>query len=122
MLNHQNDNASEKISMHLQNILDHMQEFIYVVDKDTYEPIYFNNTIRQTLMNSLNDQTCYKRFHGLDEPCEGCPIQKLSKNGNEYIDVVLNNYWGVETPARAYNIRWDDEMDNYLALIIQSSF
>ena len=42
-------------------------------------------------------------------------------DGNEYIDVHLNN-WGVETPARAYNIRWDDDMDNYLALIIQSSF
>ena len=122
LLNQQNDTVSEKMSMHLQNILDHMQEFIYVVDKDTYEPIYFNNTIRQTLMNSANEQTCYKRFHGLDAPCEGCPIAKLSKSGNEYIDVVLNNYWGVETPARAYNIRWDDDMDNYLALIIQSSF
>ncbi len=122
LFNRQNDNVSEKISMHLQNILDHMQEFIYVVDKDTYEPIYFNNTIRQTLMNSTNEQTCYKRFHGLDAPCKGCPIEKLSKSGNEYIDVVLNNYWGVETPARAYNIRWDDDMDNYLALIIQSSF
>ncbi len=121
LLNQQNDKVSEKMSKHLQNILDHMMEFIYVVDKDTYEPIYFNNTIRQTLMNTATDQKCYKRFHNLDAPCEGCPMQKLSKNGNEYIDVRINN-WGVETPARAYNIRWDDEMDNYLALIIQSSF
>ena len=121
LLTQHSDTVSEKMSKHLQNILDHMQEFIYVVDKDTYEPIYFNNTIRQTLMNATNEQTCYKRFHNLDAPCEGCPINKLSKNGNEYIDVKLNN-WGVETPARAYNIRWDDDMDNYLALIIQSSF
>ena len=46
---------------------------------------------------------------------------KLSKDGNEYIDVKINN-WGVETPTRAYNIHWEDEMDKTLALIIQSSF
>lgn len=121
LLNQQNDNVSDKLSKHLQNILDHMMEFIYVVDKETYEPYYFNNTIRQTLMSTASEQTCYKRFHNLDEPCEGCPVKKLSKNGNEYIDVHLNN-WGVETPARAYNIRWDDDSDKSLALIIQSSF
>ena len=122
LMTHQGDNVSEKMSKHLQNILDHMMEFIYVVDKETYEPYYFNNTIRQTLMTTSIDQTCYKRFHGLDEPCEGCPINKLSKNGNEYIDVTLNNWGGVETPTRAYNIRWDDDNDKCLALIIQSSF
>lgn len=121
LLDRQQDKVSEKISKHLQNILDHMQEFIYVVDKETYEPIYFNNTIRQTLISTTIEQTCYKRFHNLDAPCPGCPVSKLSKNGNEYIDVKINN-WGVETPARAYNIRWDDDMDKYLALIIQSSF
>ena len=121
LLNQQGDNVAEKTSKHLQNILDHMMEFIYVVDKETYEPYYFNNTIRQTLMSTASEQTCYKRFHNLDAPCEGCPINKLSKNGNEYIDVRINN-WGVETPARAYNIRWDDDSDKSLALIIQSSF
>ena len=121
LMNRQSDNTAEKTNKHLQTILDHMMEFIYVVDKDTYEPIYFNNTIRQTLMNNTTDQTCYKRFHNLDAPCEGCPISKLSKNGNEYIDVKLNN-WGIETPTRAYNIRWEDDSDKTLALIIQKSF
>lgn len=115
------DNLSERMSRHLQNILDHMQEFIYVVDKDTFEPIFFNSTIRQTLTTSSTAQTCYKRFHDLDEPCEGCPLFKLSRDGNEYIDVVLDN-WGEETSARAYNIQWEDEGDRHLALIIQSSF
>ena len=121
LLDHRNDNISERMSKHLQNILDHMQEFIYVVDKETYEPIFFNSTIRQTIISTAMEQTCYKRFHNLDAPCKGCPVKKLSKDGNEYIDVKLDN-WGVETPARAYNIHWEDEMDKSLALIIQSSF
>lgn len=121
LLDRRTDKIAERVSRHLQNILDHMQEFIYVVDKNSYEPIYFNSTIRQTLTTGSTAHTCYKRFHNLDEPCKGCPMLKLSKNGNEYIDVRINN-WGEETPARAYNIHWEDADDKSLALIIQSSF
>ena len=121
LLDRHTDNISERVSRHLQNILDHMQEFIYVIDKNTYEPIFFNSTIRQTLTTGSTAQTCYKRFHELDRPCEGCPVMKLSRDGNEYIDVKINN-WGEETMARAYNIHWEDEDDKSLALIIQSSF
>ncbi len=121
LLDRKTDRIAERVNKHLQNILDHMQEFIYVVDKETYIPIFFNRTIRQTLSNASSEQPCYQRFHGFDSPCEGCPAKKLSAGGNEYIDVKLNN-WGVETPARAYNIHWEDEQDKNLALIIQSSF
>ncbi len=121
LLDRKADTVAEKMNRHLQNILDHMQEFIYVINKDTYEPIFFNNTIRQTLITASTAQTCYQRFHNLDAPCKDCPAKRLSKDGNEYIDVKINN-WGVETPARAYNIHWEDEMDKNLALIIQSSF
>ena len=121
LLDRRTDTIAERMSKHLQNILDHMQEFIYVVDKDTFEPIFFNMTIRQTLTGVSGVQPCYKKFHNLDEPCEGCPLFKLSKDGSEYLDVMLNN-WGAPTAARAYNIHWEDEMDRNLALIIQSSF
>ena len=121
LLDRKADNIAERINRHLQNILDHMQEFIYVIDKDTYSPIYFNSTIRQTLSGTSTDQPCYQRFHGFDAPCEGCPLNKLSERGHEYIDVKLKNR-GIETNARAYNIYWEDEQDKNLALIIQSSF
>ena len=121
LLDRRKDSISERMSKHLQNILDHMQEFIYVVDKETFEPIFFNMTIRQTLSSASTDLPCYKKFHNFDEPCKDCPLYKLSKDGSEYIDVTLDN-WGTATSARAYNIHWEDEMDRNLALIIQSSF
>ena len=121
LLGHRAERIFERMNRHLQNILDHMQEFIYVVDKDTYEPIFLNMTIRQTLLTASIDLPCYKRFHDFDEPCKGCPLLRLSKKGSEYIDVKLDN-WGVETSARAYNIHWEDEQNRNLALIIQSSF
>ena len=98
-----------------------MQEFIYVVDKDTYEPLFFNMTIRQTLTGTSINTPCYKKFHELNEPCKNCPLERLSKSGNEYIDLEMDN-WGAKTNTRAYNIHFEDEEDRNLALIIQSSF
>lgn len=121
LLDRRTDNIAERMSKHLQNILDHMQEFIYVVDKDTYEPLFFNMTIRQTLTGTPLNSPCYTKFHNLSEPCKDCPLSRLTKNGNEYIDVALDN-WGVSTNTRAYNIHFEDEQDRNLALIIQSSF
>ena len=121
LLTRGNDNIAERMNKHLQKILDHMQEFIYVVDKDTYEPLFFNMTVRQTLTGTSINRPCYKKFHERNEPCEGCPLHKLSKSGNEYIDLELDN-WGAKTNTRAYNIHFEDEEDRNLALIIQSSF
>ena len=121
LLDSRSDSIAERMSKHLQKILDHMQEFIYVVDKDTYEPLFFNMTIRQTLTGTSINTPCYKKFHELNEPCKNCPLERLSKSGNEYIDLEMDN-WGAKTNTRAYNIHFEDEEDRNLALIIQSSF
>ena len=115
------DNSAIQENDHLRDILDHMQEFIYVVDKDSYEPIFFNQTIRQGISGISVNQPCYKRFHRYDEPCKGCPIPRLSREGNEYIDTTLDN-WGAPTNTRAYNIHWEDQRGRPLALIIQDAF
>ena len=115
------DKTVQNLNDHLRDILDHMQEFIYVVDKDTYEPVFFNQTIRQGLQGISVNQPCYKRFHRLEAPCDGCPLNRLSLEGNEYIDTVLDN-WGAPTNTRAYNIHWEDQRERHLALIIQDSF
>ena len=115
------DKSAQQENDHLRDILDHMQEFIYVVDKDTYDPIFFNQTIRQGIAGISVQQPCYKRFHRFDAPCPNCPIKRLSRDGNEYIDTVLDN-WGAPTNTRAYNIHWEDRRGKSLALIIQDSF
>ena len=119
LLTPQEDKSAAQENDHLRDILDHMQEFIYVVDKDTYEPIFFNQTIRQGIAEVSVNQPCYKRFHRRNEPCQNCPISRLTRSGNEYIDSTLDN-WGAPTAARAYNIHWEDGRP--LALIIQDSF
>ncbi len=115
------DHSVQQENDHLRDVLDHMQEFIYIVDKDSYEPIFFNQTIRQGIAGISVNQPCYKRFHRYEKPCKNCPLSRLSREGNEYIDVTLDN-WGAPTNTRAYNIHWEDQRNRSLALIIQDAF
>ena len=121
LLSRDSDHQTKQMLQHLRDVLDHMQEFIYVVDKETLEPVFFNQTIRQALASATVNQPCYERFHNLKKPCVGCPLPRLSAKGNEYIDVILDN-WGAPTNTRVYNIRWEEEDVRHMALIIQEPF
>ena len=121
LLSRESDENMIKANQHLRDILDHMQEFIYVVDKETYEPVFFNRTIRQAINTVSVNQPCYQRFHQLTEPCYNCPIAHLSKDGNEYLESMLYN-WGGPTNVRTYNIYWDDNQHRTCALVIQEPF
>lgn len=121
LLSRESDDLLVKSNQHLRDILDHMQEFIYVVDKETYEPVFFNQTIRQAISTISVNQPCYQRFHKLTEPCYNCPVPHLSKDGSEYLESMLYN-WGGATSARIYNICWDEEKHRSCALIIQEPF
>ena len=121
LLSRQSDDALKQENKHLKNILDYMQEFVYVVDKDTYEPLFFNRTIRQAVIEGSTPEPCYRRFHGYDTPCEDCPLPELSKDGREYIICTVSD-WGCNAGTRAYNIDWDDDANRHVALIITEPF
>jgi diguanylate cyclase (GGDEF)-like protein len=105
LLHEQTDSLLSKQNKRLMDIIDHMQEMIYVVDKDTFELLFFNQTIRQALPETTVQQTCYHRFHKFSEPCPNCPVRNLSDNGAEYIVRTVSS-WGVPAKARAFNIDW----------------
>lgn len=109
-----------KIKM-FSTILDDMQELIYIVDRRTMEPIYYNRTIRQAIVNGEGHEPCYKLFHNRQKPCKGCPVRNLSKNGNEYIQCEVHN-WGKTSLCRACNFIIDKDrtdVDPHLVLMVQ---
>lgn len=109
-----------KIKM-FSTILDDMQELIYIVDRRTMEPIYYNRTIRQAIVNGEGHEPCYKLFHNRQKPCKGCPVRDLSKNGNEYIQCEVHN-WGKTSLCRACNFIIDKDrtdVDPHLVLMVQ---
>lgn len=113
-LHHQNEQ--------LQIMLNHMQEMIYVVDKVSMTPVYFNQAIRQILQpNAASGQPCYQLLHDRTTPCPECPVQKLSGDGSEYIQCEMNN-WSAKQPTctRACNLHGEHSASNrQLAMVIQ---
>lgn len=105
LLGDQTDALLSQQNKRLMDIIDHMQEMIYVVDKDSFELLFFNQTIRQALPEVSIPQTCYYRFHKLDKPCPNCPVQLLSDNGAEYI-IRSVDCWGFPANSKAFNINW----------------
>lgn len=102
------------------SILDDMQELIYIVDRHTMEPVYYNRTIRQAIVDGDRHKPCYQLFHNRTEPCQGCPVPDLSKNGSEYIQCEVHN-WGKTSLCRACNftVDKDSDKDPHLVLMIQ---
>lgn len=119
LLSRENDTVLAHKNKRLMDIIDHMQELICVIDKDTHELLFFNQALRQALPETASAEACYYRFHKLSEPCSGCPVMRLSANGAEYIESILNS-WGCPTLARAFNIEWSPERK--AALIIVEPF
>ena len=121
LLGRKTDEALRHENEQLKAILDYMQEMVYVVDKDTYEPVFFNRTIRQAVPENSAKEPCYYRFHSLEGPCPDCPLNYLSADGKEYI-IRAATVWGTETNVRAYNnIEWGTP-GHRMALIIMEPF
>ncbi|MCH3958395.1 MAG: GGDEF domain-containing protein [Selenomonas sp.] len=123
LLPHDSDASIKQENEHLRDILNHMQEMIYIVDKITMKPLYYNQAIRQLVSSSSNQYPCYHLFHNRDSLCPDCPVRKLSGEGSEYIDTTLDN-WIAGTPVhtRACNLCWGDEKSQPLAMVVQEPF
>lgn len=119
LLTRESDTALAQKNRRFVDIIDHMQEMIYVIDKKTHELLFFNQALRQALPETTSAEACYYRFHKFTAPCPDCPASRLSENGLEYIERTINS-WGAPTQARAFNIEWSPGQK--AALIIVEPF
>ncbi|MBU3877086.1 EAL domain-containing protein [Faecalicatena sp. AGMB00832] len=65
-------------------IVDESENVVYISDPETYEVVYLNQAMRETLdMEPGEEYTgrlCYELFQGLDSPCPFCTNACLSKD------------------------------------------
>lgn len=58
-------------------LLDGMDHFVYIVDADSHQIAYVNRRTASLLPPVRPGDLCYQAMHGLDVPCEGCPMRRL---------------------------------------------
>jgi signal transduction histidine kinase/PAS domain-containing protein/AmiR/NasT family two-component response regulator len=81
-------NASEESDIY-QDILDHANRMIYIVDCSSHEVLYANRAACASTSKTqrLNDGIpCYALLHGKEEPCEDCFMEKMKRG--ETLDLI----------------------------------
>jgi diguanylate cyclase (GGDEF)-like protein/PAS domain S-box-containing protein len=97
----------------LLSIFDGIDQVAYIVDPQTYEILYCNKALADSLPNPISlisGQKCYRVFQNLESPCSFCTNDKIfgENVGNPYIWETQNN-----NNQRWYHcidkaIRWPD--------------
>ena len=84
-------NASEESDIY-QDILDHTNRMIYIVDCATHEVLYANRAACESTARARQlgaGIPCYALLHGKQAPCEDCFMEKMKRG--ETLDLVRRN-------------------------------
>ena len=84
-------NASEESDIY-QDILDHADRMIYIVDCATHEVLYANRAARASTARARRLDAgipCYALLHGKDSSCGDCFMEKMKRG--ETLDLVRHN-------------------------------
>jgi len=94
----------------MEELLNELNEVIYVVDLESYELLYLNTfTLRlfgYEKFNEIKKQTCYEVFYKADSPCSFCNASRLTLE--EYYEwecknPLLNKYFIVKEKLLEWN-------------------
>ncbi len=78
--------AEEKIEEEnkgLKSILDHVDNYIYVINPDNFELLYCNAKMAAVLPEFFDGQLCYEVLFGRERPCGNCPCCALKRGTEE---------------------------------------
>lgn len=71
---------SWRVGMCFKNILDELDEIIYVADIETYDVLFLNKAAANLLLRKNGEERkCYAVIHGKTAPCEFCNNAELSE-------------------------------------------
>lgn len=96
-----------------QAIINNQQLYTYIVKKDTFEVLFYNNKFKNIIPNIEIGKVCYES-KGYKAPCNKCPIKQVigetKINTTKFYCKFANNWLGVTSTQ----IKWIDKTDAYL--------
>lgn len=90
-------------------IMDNLNSWTYVINKNTYELLFINQKTLSIAPNAKINQLCYKAFWGRDEPCDICPMNGLNEEKRSCTIDMYNDNLNVWSSANASYIEWNEE-------------
>lgn len=93
-----------------QEVMDHLDNYIYVVNMESFEVLFLNEKTKKIMSaNTSGKSVCYSFFRGNDSQCEDCPMH-LMNNGavGNVISEIFNEKLNIWTETRASTLRWSN--------------
>ncbi len=97
---------NERKAQELHSILDYQNNWIYIIDLDTFELKYINRKTRKMAPDAEVGMKCYQALRNKEERCEECPLINLHKEKNKE-QIIRNDHLGLTILAEATQITWE---------------
>lgn len=109
----------EKERIQLISLFDSINEYIYVIDMDSYRILYANQNTEKVFGKKLIGEICYMSLQGKEAPCEFCNnrvIKKLNYQPYqwEYYNPVIKKHFQIMDRI----IKWSDGRDVRLEMAV----
>ncbi|MCC0629379.1 MULTISPECIES: GGDEF domain-containing protein [unclassified Clostridioides] len=85
-------NEYEKSKPILKEVIDSIDNYMYIVNPNTYELIIVNNKIENLDLGIKSGETCYKALLKSNSPCNNCPIKGLKENRHSKFKTETNTF------------------------------
>lgn len=83
-------NGCEKSKSVLKEVLDSVDNYVYIVNPNTYELIFINNKVSHLDSEIKLGETCYKALLKSSSPCNNCPLNGLKENKHSKFRMETN--------------------------------
>ncbi len=94
-------------------MLDVLPELIYIVDKETWEIIYYNKAFAQVYPDVMPNIKCYKELHNRKFPCSNCPLDSPVRNV-AMNQLILEREEKEKYHIDFYPVSWQGLHDSYM--------
>lgn len=103
------DEVSQKDLLARQEVMNHLDNYIYVINTDTFQVLFMNKKIQTLIDSSQPDPPCYSFFRGKTAQCEDCPLRSLSLSHTERVVAeIYNDKLNIWMETSASLMRWTD--------------
>ncbi|NMS89138.1 bifunctional diguanylate cyclase/phosphodiesterase [Clostridioides difficile] len=95
--------------MNMINLIDELDEIVYVSSLDTYELLYINKIGKKVMgLDDISHRKCYEALQGKDSPCEFC-TNSILKEDEYYIWENTNTRTNRHFILKDKLIKWKDK-------------
>jgi diguanylate cyclase (GGDEF)-like protein len=105
---------TKEIEANLIDILHHVDAWLYVVDKDSYDVLFVNKKLNSCIDQNEVRFKCYQILNNRETPCTDCPMNDLSLNTKQSSKEIYNKARNMWLKVTASKITWKDCVDPYL--------